>query len=163
MIEAIGRHVGTADKQAAYIPRIFSSDILQPNIFYWQSMVMAHLAVYGNICSLNYLYSYQYTVTWRVFISLVWNYYKIWAALTREQSTLFRPFTLFTPTSNIVTQQNFFVASWSKLVELTSTFFNKCFQLVTLNAFQLVTQHCCVASWREMLPVLPGFKFMNPA
>ena len=43
MIEAIGRHVGTADKQAAYIPRIFSSDILQPNIFYWQSMVISVL------------------------------------------------------------------------------------------------------------------------
>ena len=40
------------------------------------------------------------------------------------------------PTSNIVTQQNFVVASWSSMlrqVELASTFFNKFVQLATTN------------------------------
>ena len=44
--------------------------------------------------------------------------------------------TYYHPPSNIVTQQNFVVASWSSMlhqVELASTFFNKCFQLATTN------------------------------
>ena len=81
--------------------------------------------------------------------------------------------------SNIVTQQNFVVASWRSMlqqVELASTFFNKYFQLATTkfccvtvfevggntcnNASQLATQWCCIASWRKMLPVLPGLKLV---
>ena len=69
------------------------------------------------------------------------------------------------PTSNIVTQQKFVLASWSSIC------FNKCFQLATTkfcrvtmlegwvvntcsNAFQLATWQCCVAGRRKMLPAL---------
>ena len=81
-------------------------------------------------------------------------------------------------TSNIVTQRNFVVANWSSMlqqVELASTFFNKSFQFATTkfccvtmfevggntcnNAFQLATSQCYVASWRKMLPVLPGHDY----
>ena len=83
------------------------------------------------------------------------------------------------PTSNIVTQQNFVVASWSSMlqqVELASTFLNKSFQLTTTkfcgvimfgvsgNACNNASQQCCVASGRKILPVLLGLycSFLYP-
>ena len=76
----------------------------------------------------------------------------------------------YVTTLNIVTQQNFVVASWSNMlqqIELASTFFNKIFQLATTkfccvttfetrgnmcnNAFQLATQQCCIASCCNLL------------
>ena len=91
-------------------------------------------------------------VTWRVFISLVWNYYKIWAALMHAWTINTEPYKgetlyldllhfLHPPQTLSRNKISLLQVAWSSMLQQVGWtgvyFFNK--------FFQLATQHCCVA------------------